>query len=351
MKFYTSRRKFIKKSVVCASLAMSIPHASFAIHNKRAMVGEIVGHANFKYRIDKHWGIQDPGNIPVRNCHEMVQDRSGRLLMTTNHTKNNVIIYDKQGVVLETWGHEYPGIHGLTLADEGSQEVLFFTDTERHQIFKTTLSGRELMVLDYPLETGVYQSPDQFQPTEVAVADNGDFYVADGYGENYIIQYDSKGQYIRHFGGRGSEAHQFDCCHGITIDTRKPGTPTLLITSRTSQEFKRFTMEGEYLETIKVPGCWICRPVIQNELLYFAVLGTKSWWEYDGLVIILDEDNRIISAPGGVETDLINGAIAEVKYDGRSFMNPHDICVDRDENLYVPQWFSGNTYPIKLDRV
>ena len=351
MKHYNKRRDFLKKSLITSSALFVVPHASFAIHTKRAMVGEVVGHGEFRYRIDKHWGIQDPANIPVKNCHEMVQDRTGRLIMTTNHTKNNVIIYDKQGVVLETWGHQYPGIHGLTLADQGSQEVLFFTDTERHQIFKTTLDGRELMVLDYPKETGVYSSPEKFQPTEVAVADNGDFYVADGYGENYIIQYNSKGEYIRHFGGRGSAPHQFDCCHGITIDTRYPGKPTLLITSRTAQEFKRFTMEGEYIETIKVPGCWICRPVIHNDLLYFAVLGTKSWWEYDGLVIIMDQDNKIISAPGGEETDFINGAIAEVKYDGRSFMNPHDICVDRDENLYIPQWFSGNTYPIKLERV
>lgn len=315
------------------------------------MVGEVVGHGDFRYRIDKHWGIQDPSNIPVRNCHEMVQDRTGRLFMTTNHTKNNVIIYNEQGVVLETWGHEYPGIHGLTLAEEGSQEVLYFTDIERHQIFKTTLDGRELMVLDYPKESGVYSEAEKFQPTEVAVAENGDLYVADGYGENYIIQYNSKGEYVRHFGGKGSAVNQFDCCHGITIDTRGPGKPTLLITSRTAQEFKRFTMEGEYLETIKVPGCWICRPVIHQDLLYFAVLGTKSWWEYDGLVIVLDQDNKIISAPGGEECDFVNGAVAEIKYDGRSFMNPHDVCVDRDENLYVPQWFSGNTYPIKLERI
>lgn len=351
MKPHYSRRNFLRNSLVTTSALLATPHASFAIINKRSMVGEIVGHGEYRYRLDKHWGIQDPSNIPVRNCHEMVEDRTGRLIMTTNHTKNNIIIYDKQGVVLETWGHEYPGIHGLTLANEGSREVLYFSDTERHQVFKTTLDGRELLVLDYPRDSGVYQDANQYQPTEIAVAENGDIYVADGYGQNYIIQYDADGRYIRHFGGRGSEVDQFDCCHGITIDTRYPGEPTLLITSRSAQEFKRFSLEGEYLETIKVPGCWICRPVIHHDLLYFAVLGTRSWWEYDGLVIILDKENKIISAPGGQETDFINGAVAEIRYDGRSFMNPHDVCVDRDENLYIPQWFSGNTYPVKLERI
>ncbi len=33
------------------------------------------------------------------------------------------------------------------------------------------------------------------------------------------------------------------------------------------------------------------------------------------------------------------------------FTHPHDVCVDDEENLYVAQWNSGHTYPIKLKRV
>jgi hypothetical protein len=32
-------------------------------------------------------------------------------------------------------------------------------------------------------------------------------------------------------------------------------------------------------------------------------------------------------------------------------MHPHDVCVDNDENIYVPQWASKKSYPIKLERV
>jgi hypothetical protein len=35
----------------------------------------------------------------------------------------------------------------------------------------------------------------------------------------------------------------------------------------------------------------------------------------------------------------------------RLFQYPHDVCIDKDENIYVAQWNSGNTYPIKLVRV
>jgi hypothetical protein len=32
-------------------------------------------------------------------------------------------------------------------------------------------------------------------------------------------------------------------------------------------------------------------------------------------------------------------------------MSPHDVLVDDDESLYVAQWNSLKTYPVKLERV
>ena len=110
-------------------------------------------------------------------------------------------------------------------------------------------------------------------------------------------------------------------------------------------------MDGQYIESIEIPGCWVCRPVIRGDYLHFAVIGTKSWWEYDGIVVILDKENNIVAAPGAQETTFYNGALDSLTYDGRTFMNPHDVCIDEDENLYVPQWYSGNTYPVKLTRI
>ena len=80
----------------------------------------------------------------------MVQDARGRLILLTNHTKNNVIIYDKSGKVSQTWGAEFPGAHGLTLWNAGGEEFLFITDTERHQVYKTTLEGKILMTRNEP---------------------------------------------------------------------------------------------------------------------------------------------------------------------------------------------------------
>ncbi|MBS0001432.1 MAG: 6-bladed beta-propeller [Cyclobacteriaceae bacterium] len=346
-----SRRSFIKKSAMGIAGASLLPGYTFNILKGKKSGPETVGHGNFTYRVDKEWGLQDPGKIPVRDCHEMVQDRMGRILLLTNEEKNNLIVYDKSGQVIKTVGLDMPGAHGLTLAEEGDEEFLFITDHARHQIFKATLDGRIIMTLDFPEETGVYESPEKYNPTEIAVAPNGDIYVADGYGENYIIQYNARGEYIRHFGGKGEGDEQFDCCHGVTLDTREMNNPTLLITSRSKNEFKRFSLSGEYLETIPLPGCWICRPVIRGDYLYFAVIVTRTWDSYDGMLAILDKNNRVISFPGGSEPVYQDGKLTEPVYDGKTFLNPHDVCIDDEENLYIPQWNSEQTYPVKLIRV
>ena len=74
---------------------------------------------------------------------------------------------------------------------------------------------------------------------------NGDIFIADGYGKDFIIKYDSS-NYVKHFGGRGERLDQFDCCHGITLDTRDKNNSTLLISSRTKNEFKRFDLNGNH---------------------------------------------------------------------------------------------------------
>jgi hypothetical protein len=34
-----------------------------------------------------------------------------------------------------------------------------------------------------------------------------------------------------------------------------------------------------------------------------------------------------------------------------TFLHPHDLLVDTDESLYVAQFASGKTYPLKLERI
>ncbi|MGJ7029801.1 6-bladed beta-propeller [Niabella hirudinis] len=339
-----NRKKFLQNTALGVTGILYTPH--WLIKNE-----VVLGHNNKRYRLNTQWSQADVARYPVNDCHEMVQDRKGRILLLTNETKNNVLIYDKSGKFLSAWGTEYPGAHGLTLFNENGADMLFICDNKRHQVIKTTIDGRVLLTLDYPRETGAYTKAEEYIPTETAIAPNGDIYVVDGYGKDFVIQYDAKGRYIRHFGGRGNEPRHLLNAHGICIDHRHK-KPILIITSRQQNAFKRYTMEGVYIDTVEMPGAWVCRPVIRGPYLYAAVLQSSSKLnQKSGFVTILNKNNEVVSNLAGSAPQYTNGKLQELYQTTPAFQYPHDVCVDDDENLYVAQWNSGKVYPYKLEPV
>lgn len=114
----TNRRMFLKTAAALVGSAVLAP--SFYIGKPRPRLSdEVIGHGAFRYRVHKEWGNLDPAKTPVNNCHEMVMDAKGRLIMVGDETKNNVLIYDKSGKLLDFWGTTYSGGHGLTLWNAG----------------------------------------------------------------------------------------------------------------------------------------------------------------------------------------------------------------------------------------
>lgn len=348
---FRSRRDFLKITAA-TSAAFALP--VFNVISKPVMEDEIIGHGDFRYRVHKNWGNLDPGTTPVKNCHEMVMDRKGRLIMVTDETKNNIIIYDRSGKLIKTWGHEFPAGHGLTIFDEGGEEVLFISDNGG-RVVKTTLDGKILLELPDPLKTGVYEEKMSYKPTETAIAPNGDIYVADGYGSQYILHYSAKGEFIRKFGGPGEGDENFSTAHGVCIDDRDKNNITLLCTSRAHNSFKRFTLDGKYLSTIFLPGAFVCRAVIDAENIYAGVCWSRLRYlnqtPNSGFVTILDKKDKVVSNPGGTKPVYENGELQLMVQEQPVFQHCHDVCIDGDKNIYVCQWNANKTYPVKLERV
>ncbi len=346
------RRSFVKKSALIAGGSILLP--TFNIGKpKPQYLDQIIGHGKYKYRVNKSWGNLDPQKTPVNNCHEMVMDSSGRLIMVGDEVKNNILIYDRSGKLLKTWGTEFPGGHGLTLWEAGGEEFLFICDTSGF-VVKTTLDGKEIMRVEHPSKYSALDKEGKFFPTETTIGPNGDLYIADGYGSNYIFQFTQQGEFIRKFGGRGDAEDQFQTAHGICVDDRS-GAPTLMITSRAHNAFKRFTLEGKYLETIFLPGAFVCRPVIHGRNLYAGVCWSRLQYlnqtPNSGFVTILDDNNKVISNPGGTKPVYKKGELQLMLQDVPLFHHCHDVCIDNEENIYVCQWNANQTYPIKLERV
>ena len=171
MNSLNSRRSFIKKGLLASSFFTMSSFNSFEIGNK------IIGHGDFRFKLDSKWSSQDAVKHPVDNCHEMVIDSKDRLYMTTTTPKNNILIYSKDGKVLNSLNLNFPGAHGLTLSNEGGEEFLYVTDPDNNKFCKTTIEGKKIFEFSAPKEISAYSSENLFKPTEIAVSPNGDFYV------------------------------------------------------------------------------------------------------------------------------------------------------------------------------
>jgi hypothetical protein len=365
----STRRTFLRQSSLAAAAA-ALPAWSFSIL-RRPAEETIIGQGDFRYRVRKDWAKISQVHTPLLNCHEMVMDSRGRLLMLGDNVRNNVLVFDKSGRLLDAWGTQYPGGHGLTLSKEGEEDFLFIVDCgfylgrsgewERQagQVLKTTLDGRVVFSLGHPHTLGIYRPEEAFQPTEVAVAPNGDFYVADGYGSDYILHYSHRGEFVRKFGGKNNAnpAENLDNAHGVAVDTRDPARPLLVVTSRNDYSFKYFTLDGKYLHTVELPGAFVCRPVFAGENLYAGVCWSvtpsgERWAANTGFVTILDRQNRVVSNPGGRAPEYVGGKLQPLRQgEDRTFQHGHDVCVDDEGNLYVCQWNASHTPPVKLERV
>ncbi|WP_194775392.1 twin-arginine translocation signal domain-containing protein [Pararhodonellum marinum] len=344
-----NRRTFLKKSALAGMAMAASPSLTWALGKDT-----VIGHGDFTYKVLPEWGRLDSSRTPVLNCHEMVMDQKGRMILLTDEVRNNIIIYDQGGKLLETWTLDLPAAHGLSLVNEGGEEMLWIVDNGG-RVVKTDLKGRIISEIPNPLTQGIYQEGMRYTPTETAVAPNGDLYIADGYGSQYFLQYNHNGEFIRKFGGDGHGDEQFKTAHGICIETRKGKTPSLICTSRVHNSFKRFSMEGQYLETVFLPGAFVCRPVIHGDHLYSGVCWSRSKYlepmDNSGFVTILDASDKVVSNPGGTAPVYQDGLLQLMVQDQPIFKHCHDVCLDQDDNLYVCQWNAGKTYPIKLVRV
>ncbi len=346
------RRTFIASA---AASILAAPYVRAQSKTAPEFHGSIIGHGAHRYRVDKLWSQADPAKHPVKDCHEMVQASDGRLFLLTNHKQNNVLIYDIKGALLGSWTLGFSGAHGLTLHREASgTEFLYLTDTTG-RVVKATLDGKLVLELPHPAKCGAYTEKDNYNPTEIAIGPNGDIYVADGYGSQFVLRFDKEGHYLSKFGGKSTQPvnpGKFMQAHGIALDTRGD-QPLLVITERIRNEFNWFTLDGEFVRGVYLPGAYISRPVIHGQHLYSGVcFGAKPndyrMWQGRGFVTILDAANKVVSNPGGQAPQYEDGNLKVMLQDQPIFNNCHDVCVDAAGDLYVCQWNSSQVYPYKL---
>lgn len=338
-----SRRKFI--TIAGASL-------SSAVTTRAAIKPAKLGHGEFRYELVPGWGVLGEGT-PVDHCHGIVSDADGNIILLTNETKNNFIVYDASGKLLHKWGNQYPMAHGLSIVKENGKEVLYFTDLDLNKVFKSTLSGEILNEWECPKDTEKYVKAAQYKPSWTLHDPAGDFYVLDGYGRDYILHYDGAGKLKKIFGGKeGGIPHWGP--HGGAFDIDAEGKQSLLLAMSDQQNLMRIGLDGSHLSKTDLPG-GNPRQVEKVGKHYFIPHLADNWpadRESPGFISILDENMKVFSNIGGTEPIYDDsGKLQKMASMGGVFKHPHDLTVGRDGAIYVAQFMSGKTYPIKLARV
>jgi DNA-binding beta-propeller fold protein YncE len=208
------------------------------------------------YRTTRDWGELPPGvKWAAVTAVEPAPDGSIYVIhrcfanSCTGRSEAPILKYDAAGKLLATWGQgmfNFP--HGATVDQEGN---LWVTDArgeggKGHQVFKFDGNGRVLMTLG---KAGVSGSgPDLFdQPTDVAIAPNGDIFVADSHRNgrnNRIVKFTKDGKFIKEWGHKGSGPGELSEPHTIAFDSRG----RLFVGDRENNRIQIFDQEGRLLD-------------------------------------------------------------------------------------------------------
>lgn len=259
-----------------------------------------------------------------------------------------VIVYDRDGRFVADWDQHKPLFgrpHGITI---GPDDSVFLIDDGNHTVRKFTHDGHLVFTIGVPgqpsdtgytgrLESIVRAGPPFNRPTNLAVAANGDLYVADGYGNARVHQFDAEGRLIRSWGAPGIAPGQFNLPHGIWLlsDGR------VLIADRENDRIQVFSPEGEYLDQ------WtdVQRPTaIVGDGRGHLFVTELGWWpgmpanpgatcrrlgaidrHKPAHLAVLDDNGRLLARWGNDADPCAPGG----------FIGPHCVAIDSRGHLYV----------------
>lgn len=293
-----------------------------------------MGAGSHRYTWVPHWGVPADGKA-IGNTHGCVVVDAAGLIYVNTDTEDAVRVYDADGHLQRTWGKDWKGgLHGMTLVREGEHEFLYLAHIARHEVAKATLDGEVLWTMGAPAEAGIYDDKTKFRPTSVAVADNGDIYVADGYGLSWIHQFTKDREYVRSFGGRGKEPGKLQTPHGIWID-RRVEPPVLVVCDRENQRLQLFGLDGKHLAVLDADVRRPCNVCVRGDDAVVADLC--------GRVSVFDKNWKVIAHLGDNpdKAQWAQNGVPQDKWRDGVFISPHGAAWDAAGNLYVMDWLAS----------
>jgi len=251
---------------------------------------------------------------------------AGRPAPSTRMSSRAVLMFDgATGALLSSWGEKMFIVpHGLTV---DRLDNIWLTDVAIHQVFKFDHSGKLLLTFG---ENGVpgLDHAHFNKPTDVAVANDGSFYVSDGYGNNRVVKLSSEGKFLLEWGTKGTGPGQFDLPHGIALDP----SGKVYVADRSNARVQIFDGNGKYLAEWKGPEFgrpWAVR-IAPDGFAYVVDGGDLASAPPDrARVLLVDSKGKVVDSFGRFGN-----------YDGQ-FVWPHDVAIGSDGAVYVGDVLTG----------
>ncbi len=340
------RRDFLKSATAAATVAAG-PFVRG--EDKAGSRNPIIGKGEYQYQCFHDWA-KPPESVHWFETHGVAVDKGGFIYIkhraggqkprSPAEAQDTIVVYDSSGKFVRSFGKAYHGGgHGIDVREEDGQEYLYLSCMMPvNLVVKTDLKGEVVWIKEAPSEAHVHDKPGTpFAPTNVAFAPDGGFYVGDGYGSNYIHQYDKNAMWVRTFGGTGADPGKFRTPHGLWLDNR-PGRETeLVVADRANARLQYLTLEGKPL-SIDKDVSFPAHFDIRGDILLVPDLHAR--------VTLFDKNNDVLVHLGydpAWTKEVLDGFKVRgdpSRWPAGKFIHPHDACFDKDGNIFVAEWVS-----------
>jgi sugar lactone lactonase YvrE len=184
------------------------------------------------------------------------------------------------------------------------------------------------------------------QPTDIAWDPDGNGYIADGYINSRVAKIDKNGNWIKQWGGPGSEPGQFNTVHSIAADA----TGKIYVADRFNRRIQVFDGDGKLLNIIKIDVPFdeaAARPAIGNkpDISKCSTEGGTFCPGAPWAVCITPAPNQVLyvsdSYPGRVYKLSLDGKLLGVLGESgkqlKQFGWVHEIACPSENVLYVAE--------------
>jgi peptidylamidoglycolate lyase len=234
-----------------------------------------------------------------------------------------VFLFDgRTGSLLSKWGENAFALpHGLTV---DPNDNIWVADVAWHQVFKFSHDGRLLLTLGERGKPGDDSSHFD-RPTDVAVAQDGSFYVSDGYGNSRVLKFAADGRFSLQWGTKGKEPGQFDLPHGIALDA----AGRVYVVDRQNVRVQVFDSEGKFLTQWRSPHFASPQDIKigSSGTVFVAEGGNDKLPDRTG-VLVMRSDGSLVERIGRYGN-----------YDGQ-FQDLHWVAIGKREQIYAAD-FTG----------